>query len=165
MYKSFCDALVAELVDAADLKSVGSNPVPVRFRPSAPIEKACKLRIYKLFILFKIKIWKTVFRLFQSLISDFLFKMSPDTKLCTQRILLKRVLIPQVRVRLIPLFQSPAFKAATTFIESSLDGGHISERTPDTNTQASNKLTSKGSVKTKIPGPVFSTASRLLIIL
>ena len=32
-------ALVAELVDAADLKSVGSNPVPVRFRPSAPIKK------------------------------------------------------------------------------------------------------------------------------
>ena len=29
-------ALVAEQVDAADLKSVGSNPVPVRFRPSAP---------------------------------------------------------------------------------------------------------------------------------
>ena len=32
-------ALVAEQVDAADLKSVGSNPVPVRFRPSAPIKK------------------------------------------------------------------------------------------------------------------------------
>ena len=30
---------MAELVDAADLKSVGSNPVPVRFRPSAPIKK------------------------------------------------------------------------------------------------------------------------------
>lgn len=29
---------MAELVDAADLKSVGSNPVPVRFRPSAPIK-------------------------------------------------------------------------------------------------------------------------------
>lgn len=27
---------MAEQVDAADLKSVGSNPVPVRFRPSAP---------------------------------------------------------------------------------------------------------------------------------
>ncbi len=26
---------MAEQVDAADLKSVGSNPVPVRFRPSA----------------------------------------------------------------------------------------------------------------------------------
>ena len=38
MYKSVCYgfALVAEQVDAADLKSVGSNPVPVRFRPSAP---------------------------------------------------------------------------------------------------------------------------------
>lgn len=32
-------ALVAEQVDAADLKSVGSNPVPVRFRPSAPTKK------------------------------------------------------------------------------------------------------------------------------
>ena len=31
-----CDALVAEQVDAADLKSVGGNSVPVRFRPSAP---------------------------------------------------------------------------------------------------------------------------------
>ena len=30
---------MAEQVDAADLKSVGSNPVPVRFRPSAPIKK------------------------------------------------------------------------------------------------------------------------------
>ena len=41
MYKSFCYgfALVAEQVDAADLKSVGSNPVPVRFRPSAPFTK------------------------------------------------------------------------------------------------------------------------------
>ena len=35
-----CDfALVAELVDAADLKSVEGNLVPVRFRPSAPIKK------------------------------------------------------------------------------------------------------------------------------
>ena len=32
-------ALVAELVDAADLKSVGIYPVPVRFRPSAPFYK------------------------------------------------------------------------------------------------------------------------------
>ena len=31
-------ALVAELVDAADLKSVGRKAVPVRFRPSAPIK-------------------------------------------------------------------------------------------------------------------------------
>ena len=31
---------MAEQVDAADLKSVGSNPVPVRFRPSAPLKKA-----------------------------------------------------------------------------------------------------------------------------
>ena len=30
---------MAEQVDAADLKSVGSNPVPVRFRPSAPIKR------------------------------------------------------------------------------------------------------------------------------
>ena len=35
-YKFSVNALVAEQVDAADLKSVGSNPVPVRFRPSAP---------------------------------------------------------------------------------------------------------------------------------
>ncbi len=41
-------ALVAEQVDAADLKSVGSNPVPVRFRPSAPfillVNQALRLR-------------------------------------------------------------------------------------------------------------------------
>jgi hypothetical protein len=30
---------VAELVDAADLKSVGRKAVPVRFRPSAPLRK------------------------------------------------------------------------------------------------------------------------------
>ena len=29
---------MAELVDAADLKSVASNGVPVRFRPGAPIK-------------------------------------------------------------------------------------------------------------------------------
>ena len=34
------DALVAEQVDAADLKSVGRKAVPVRFRPSAPFKKA-----------------------------------------------------------------------------------------------------------------------------
>ena len=41
-------ALVAEQVDAADLKSVGGNSVPVRFRPSAPfillVNKALRLR-------------------------------------------------------------------------------------------------------------------------
>ena len=41
-------ALVAELVDAADLKSVGRKAVPVRFRPSAPLilleNQAFKLR-------------------------------------------------------------------------------------------------------------------------
>lgn len=35
----FVDALVAEQVDAADLKSVGRKAVPVRFRPSAPFIK------------------------------------------------------------------------------------------------------------------------------
>ncbi len=41
MYKIlFDDALVAEQVDAADLKSVGIYPVPVQVRPSAPIVKA-----------------------------------------------------------------------------------------------------------------------------
>ena len=39
--------------------------------------------------------------------------------------------------------------------KSSLDGGHISGRSPDTNTQASNNLTSEGSVKTEIPEPRF----------
>ena len=36
---SFRDALVAESVDAADLKSVGIYPVPVQVWPSAPTEK------------------------------------------------------------------------------------------------------------------------------
>ena len=35
-YKFSVNALVAEQVDAADLKSVGRKAVPVRFRPSAP---------------------------------------------------------------------------------------------------------------------------------
>ena len=49
-YKLLCKkyALVAEQVDAADLKSVGGNSVPVRFRPSAPLilleNQAFKLR-------------------------------------------------------------------------------------------------------------------------
>ena len=51
MYKISCNALVAELVDAADLKSVGIYPVPVRFRPSAPLERAYKSKICKSFIL------------------------------------------------------------------------------------------------------------------
>ena len=38
MYKFPCNALVAESVDAADLKSVGIYPVPVQVRPSAPIK-------------------------------------------------------------------------------------------------------------------------------
>ena len=36
---SLRDALVAESVDAADLKSVGIYPVPVQVWPSAPIGK------------------------------------------------------------------------------------------------------------------------------
>lgn len=36
LYNDFVDALVAEQVDAADLKSVDRKVVPVRFRPSAP---------------------------------------------------------------------------------------------------------------------------------
>ena len=36
---------VAELVDATDLKSVGGNPVPVRFRPPAPASAAEPLRL------------------------------------------------------------------------------------------------------------------------
>ena len=48
MYKSVCYgfALVAEQVDAADLKSVGSNPVPVRFRPSAPSKTHQKVSFF-----------------------------------------------------------------------------------------------------------------------
>ena len=48
-------ALVAEQVDAADLKSVGRKAVPVRFRPSAPFKKApfevffCKCCYWALF--------------------------------------------------------------------------------------------------------------------
>jgi hypothetical protein len=38
--------------------------------------------------------------------------------------------------------------------KSSIDGGHISERSPDTNTQASNNLTSEGSaIKSEVPEP------------
>ena len=37
--KANSDALVAESVDAADLKSVGIYPVPVQVWPSAPIGK------------------------------------------------------------------------------------------------------------------------------
>ena len=39
-------ALVAELVDAADLKSVGRKTVPVRFRPSAPIKNVLFMRAF-----------------------------------------------------------------------------------------------------------------------
>ncbi len=35
-----------QLVAAADLKSVGSNPVPVRFRPSAPIRNTLPERVF-----------------------------------------------------------------------------------------------------------------------
>ena len=38
--KSTSDALVAESVDAADLKSVGIYPVPVQVWPSAPFKEA-----------------------------------------------------------------------------------------------------------------------------
>lgn len=40
MYIRLCNALVAESVDAADLKSVGIYPVPVQVWPSAPIKNA-----------------------------------------------------------------------------------------------------------------------------
>ena len=40
MYNTINDALVAESVDAADLKSVGIYPVPVQVWPSAPIKNA-----------------------------------------------------------------------------------------------------------------------------
>ena len=43
-------ALVAELVDAADLKSVARKGVPVRFRPSAPLRK---LPVSAVFLFFK----------------------------------------------------------------------------------------------------------------
>ena len=47
-YKFSVNALVAEQVDAADLKSVGRKAVPVRFRPSAPfillVNQVLKLR-------------------------------------------------------------------------------------------------------------------------
>ena len=39
MYIKSSNALVAESVDAADLKSVGIYPVPVQVWPSAPIKK------------------------------------------------------------------------------------------------------------------------------
>ena len=47
-YKCCCYgfALVAEQIDAADLKSVGSNPVPVRFRPSAPSKTHQKVSFF-----------------------------------------------------------------------------------------------------------------------
>ena len=42
--KSVSDALVAESVDAADLKSVGIYPVPVQVWPSAPLKKPLLVR-------------------------------------------------------------------------------------------------------------------------
>ena len=65
MYKFVVDdfALVAEQVDAADLKSVGGNSVPVRFRPSAPfillVNQALRLRAMaeKLGSWFIVKVW------------------------------------------------------------------------------------------------------------
>ena len=41
---------MAELVDAADLKSVASNGVPVRFRPGAPIKNTTRLGWYFLLV-------------------------------------------------------------------------------------------------------------------
>lgn len=46
LYNVFVDALVAEQVDAADLKSVDRKVVPVRFRPSAPFIKNAPLRAF-----------------------------------------------------------------------------------------------------------------------
>lgn len=45
----FVDALVAEQVDAADLKSVARKGVPVRFRPSAPLRKPPFLAVFLFF--------------------------------------------------------------------------------------------------------------------
>ena len=69
--KSTNNALVAESVDAADLKSVGIYPVPVQVWPSAPIRKAYKSTVYEPFLFLNFNISKQTFRLFQSLISDF----------------------------------------------------------------------------------------------
>lgn len=56
--KSSSNALVAESVDAADLKSVGIYPVPVQVWPSAPTKKLplgsffCKTRLMVICLLF-----------------------------------------------------------------------------------------------------------------
>ena len=73
-------ALVAELVDAADLKSVGSNPVPVRFRPSAPLYKTVpKGTVFAFLELIKGKSDNQIFLKsnFQTL-SDFIVDMKLD---------------------------------------------------------------------------------------
>lgn len=46
---------MAELVDAADLKSVGRKAVPVRFRPSAPF---IETHLFRCFFVMKTKAFR-----------------------------------------------------------------------------------------------------------
>ena len=53
MYIKSSNALVAESVDAADLKSVGIYPVPVQVWPSAPLKSSPCESFFLLFICLK----------------------------------------------------------------------------------------------------------------